>query len=112
MRWLLRQRWNRIEVGMTITDRFARWPSRSILAFVILHLFLLFLTSLPLAAQGGEAIGTLSSLRMVRPEVRMSQNLLPAGSSMRGAILLNLESGWHVNAHRPSMEYLIGTDLQ
>lgn len=44
-------------------------------------------------------------------EILHSQNVIPAGSSTQIAVLLNLEEGWHVNSNRPSLDFLIGTEL-
>ncbi|REL37797.1 DUF255 domain-containing protein [Rhodohalobacter sp. SW132] len=68
---------------------------------------LLFLLPLHLSAQQSGA----SSADKVDPEVKHSQNVIPAGSSAEVAVLLNLEETWHVNSNQPSQDFLIGTQL-
>ena len=52
-----------------------------------------------------------SSADKVNPEVKHSQNVIPAGSSAQVAVLLNLDDTWHVNSNQPSQDFLIGTQL-
>ncbi len=47
----------------------------------------------------------------VEAEVKLSQNVIPAGDSVEAAVMMNIEDGWHVNAHEPTLDYLIGTEL-
>ncbi|CAN5341529.1 hypothetical protein BH23BAC3_BH23BAC3_12070 [soil metagenome] len=74
----------------------------------ITSILLLFLMLIPLGvvAQMGA-----SSADKVNPEVKHSQNVIPAGSSAQVAVLLNLEETWHVNSNQPSQDFLIGTQL-
>lgn len=60
-------------------------------------------------AQQGSTL--MSSADRADLEVRHSQNLVPAGTEFRLAVLLNLEENWHVNANVPSEDFLIGTEL-
>ncbi|MEX1063483.1 MAG: cytochrome c biogenesis protein CcdA, partial [Balneolaceae bacterium] len=75
--------------------------------------FFLLLVCLPAsaAAQADLSGGLMSSAGKADISVRQSQNVLPAGSSARVAVLLNLEEGWHVNSESPSGDFLIGTEL-
>ena len=34
------------------------------------------------------------------------------GTSFRAALVLELEDGWHINAHEPLQEHLVGTELE
>jgi thiol:disulfide interchange protein DsbD len=47
----------------------------------------------------------------VEAEVKLSQNVVPAGDSVAAAVVMNIDEGWHVNAHEPTLDYLIGTEL-
>ncbi|SHG39727.1 thiol:disulfide interchange protein DsbD [Fodinibius roseus] len=48
----------------------------------------------------------------VATEIRLSQNVVPAGDTVAAAVVMNIEEGWHVNAHEPTLDYLIGTELE
>jgi len=52
-----------------------------------------------------------NSAGKVSLEPKLSQNVVPAGSSFRAAVIINIEEGWHVNANQPTLDYLIGTTL-
>jgi len=52
-----------------------------------------------------------SSAGKVTLETKLSQNVVPAGSSFKAAIFLNIDKNWHINAHEPSLDYLIGTSV-
>jgi len=60
-----------------------------------------------------EADSTLpsSSAELVSVETRLARTPVPAGSEVRAAVVLDVKEGWHVNAHRPTYDYLIGTAL-
>jgi len=60
-----------------------------------------------------EADSTLpsSSADLVSVETRLARTPVPAGSEVRAAVVLDVKEGWHVNAHRPTYDYLIGTAL-
>lgn len=53
-----------------------------------------------------------SSADLVSVEVRLAATPVPSGRSVKGALVLDVEEGWHVNAHRPTYDYLIGTTLE
>ena len=91
-------------------------PSHTGISMARRHLYLLILLlALPLTSysqQQGSVPGQgMSSKDKVNIEVKHSQNVLPAGSSAQTAVLLNLEEGWHVNSNRPSLDFLIATEL-
>lgn len=52
-----------------------------------------------------------SSAELVSVEPRLAATPIPAGEAVRAALVLDVEEGWHVNAHRPTYDYLIGTTL-
>ncbi|MDG5766381.1 cytochrome c biogenesis protein CcdA [Balneolales bacterium ANBcel1] len=51
------------------------------------------------------------SSEMVDVDTYLSVDVVPAGSSFRAAVVLDIADGWHVNAHRPTLDYLIGTEV-
>jgi DsbC/DsbD-like thiol-disulfide interchange protein len=60
-----------------------------------------------------EADSTLpsSSAELVSVDTRLARTPVPAGEAVRAAVVLTVQKGWHVNAHRPTYDYLIGTAL-
>jgi len=52
-----------------------------------------------------------SSAELVSVETRLARTPLPVGESVRAVVVLTVQEGWHVNAHRPTYDYLIGTAL-
>lgn len=50
-----------------------------------------------------------NSAGKVSVDAKVSQNVVPAGSSFRAAVVVDIEDGWHVNANQPTLDYLIGT---
>lgn len=60
-----------------------------------------------------EADSTLpsSSAELVTVETRLAAKPVPLGESVQAAVVLDVREGWHVNAHRPTYDYLIGTAL-
>lgn len=75
--------------------------------FIIVSLAALLLSGLGIivTAQPTGSTGKLAT------EVRLSQNVVPAGDSVAAAVVMNIDEGWHVNAHQPTLDYLIGTEL-
>lgn len=53
-----------------------------------------------------------SSVNRVTAEVKLSQESFQSGSVAKIAIVLSIEDGWHVNAHNPTYDYLIGTGVE
>ena len=45
-------------------------------------------------------------------EAKLSQESFQSGSVAKIAIVLSIEDGWHVNAHNPTYDYLIGTSVE
>lgn len=63
-------------------------------------------------AQGVFNGGFASSAQRVQTEVKFSQDNAQPGSSVEAAVLLTIQESWHINAHIPSEDYLIGTTLR
>ena len=63
------------------------------------------------AQQAPNEAGPRSSADLVTAEARLASSPVPAGGTARGAVVFTIEDGWHVNAHRPTFDYLIGTRL-
>lgn len=98
--------------------------TRTLLLGVLLHLGLGGLWADPLHAQdetspggtlqqeaGTDSTGPSSSADLVSVDFRLAATPVPAGESVRAAAVLTVQDGWHVNAHRPTYDYLIGTAL-
>lgn len=64
-----------------------------------------------LAQAEADTSGPSSSADFVSVETRLAATPVPAGQAVDGALVLEVEEGWHVNAHRPTFDYLIGTTL-
>src|SRR5215475_12767374 len=60
----------------------------------------------------GPAAQAFTSARVVKPEAYVSLDKVPPGSPFRLAVAARIGEGFHVNAHKPSFDYLIATDLQ
>ncbi|MEX0684465.1 MAG: cytochrome c biogenesis protein CcdA [Balneolales bacterium] len=53
----------------------------------------------------------ISSANRLSVDTRLSVDHVKAGSVFKAAVLVDIQDGWHVNANRPSLDYLIGTEL-
>ncbi|MEX0993996.1 MAG: cytochrome c biogenesis protein CcdA, partial [Balneolaceae bacterium] len=78
--------------------------------FFVLAVLCVFF-SLPAEITAQQITRGVSSADKANIEVKHSQNVVPAGSEVQVAVLLNLEENWHVNAQIPSIDFLIGTEL-
>jgi thiol:disulfide interchange protein DsbD len=58
------------------------------------------------AQQGG------GSAARVEIDVKLSQTGVAPGDTLEAAVVLDIEEGWHANAHEPTLDYLIGTDVE
>jgi thiol:disulfide interchange protein DsbD len=47
----------------------------------------------------------------VKAQGYVSARPVPAGEPAQAAVVLTVREGWHVNAHEPPLDYLIGTTL-
>ncbi|MEE8348819.1 MAG: protein-disulfide reductase DsbD domain-containing protein, partial [Acidobacteriota bacterium] len=52
-----------------------------------------------------------SADELVEIETNLSVDFVHPGSSFQAAVIANLQPTWHVNAHQPTLEYLIPTEL-
>lgn len=48
---------------------------------------------------------------IVKPKTYVSVNKVPAGSSFDVAIVVEIQSGYHMNSHKPTESYLIPTEI-
>ena len=51
------------------------------------------------------------SSEMVDVRTYLSVNAVSAGEVFKAAVVLDIADTWHVNAHRPTLDYLIGTEV-
>ena len=75
----------------------------------VLLLFGVVATGAAAQQQGREQQGR--SAARVSVDARLSRTAVPSGDTVRAAIVLDIEEGWHANAHEPTLDYLIGTAL-
>lgn len=81
------------------------------------HLFytlLFLLVSLPVIGQGQSFAGSDNAggtLDKVSIDVISGQDSVQAGSELQFAIAMDIDDGWHLNAHNPPLDYLIGVEL-
>lgn len=48
----------------------------------------------------------------VAVDVRLSQSVVKPGSDTRVAVMMDIQEGWHINANKPTLDWLIGTELR
>jgi DsbC/DsbD-like thiol-disulfide interchange protein len=53
-----------------------------------------------------------SSAELVSAALRLGARPVPAGQTIDVALVARVQEGWHVNAHRPTFDYLIGTSVR
>lgn len=53
-----------------------------------------------------------STADLVELETRVSKRPVRSGEDLKAAVFAEIAEGWHVNAHRPLQEFLIGTSLE
>lgn len=64
------------------------------------------------ARQGPSGPGTLAETSgKLTVTTALAQTAVLSGSSTKGAVIMAIETAWHVNAHVPSEDYLIGTSV-
>lgn len=54
----------------------------------------------------------MSSADRVEITPELSVNKVTPGSDFKAALVLDIDEGWHINAHRPTLDYLIGTEFE
>lgn len=85
---------------MTFLNQF-----RTLILAVVLSGLIMPLTAEDAAAQ------LRGSSEKVEVETFLNVDAVPAGETFRAAVVLDIADKWHVNAHRPTLDYLIGTDV-
>lgn len=55
--------------------------------------------------------GGMSSADKVDTEVKFSKEKVPQGDEVEVAVVMDILEGWHINANEPTLQYLIGTEL-
>lgn len=74
--------------------------------------FLLFAASPLLFALQGFGSSASSTASKIVVSTKVSLDPVPAGSSLKVAVLLEIQEGWHINSNTPTHDYLIGTALE
>src|SRR5699024_2051968 len=74
--------------------------------FLSLSLFILLSVQI---ASGQSGMG--ATLDKVDVESVTRYDTIPAGDEAQFAVVMDIEEGWHLNAHNPTLDYLIGVDL-
>lgn len=69
----------------------------------------IFILSLALAASAPAQLT--SSAEHVKTQTLLSVDNVHAGGTFQIAVIADLDEGWHVNAHKPTLDYLIPTAL-
>ncbi len=86
------------------------YPCKKSCLFLFVFLLSFFL---PAVGQSQiSAAGQESSSGKVDIEVVPRQDTITAGSEIAYAVLMDIEEKWHLNAHNPTLDYLIGVDLE
>jgi thiol:disulfide interchange protein DsbD len=62
-----------------------------------------------LASPGGASAQAFSSARVLKARALASVDRVHPGTSFQIAVVAEVEKDWHINAHRPSFDYLIPT---
>lgn len=52
-----------------------------------------------------------TSASRVAVEVKQEQDYVVPGQELRVAVVMDIADGWHINSHRPTLDWLIGTVL-
>jgi len=78
----------------------------------LLLLLMIFASATPTPAQqqlSGSGMG--STLDKVKVRSVARQDTLRAGAEAEFAFVMDIKDGWHLNAHNPTLDYLIGVEL-
>jgi len=73
---------------------------------------LTFFPALLQAQSFGNPSGSGGTLDKVSVEVISGQETITAGSEVEFTISMDIDEGWHLNAHNPPLDYLIGVELE
>ncbi len=80
--------------------------------YTIFIRFVMFASVLMALAVPGNTIAQLrGSSEKVELQTYLSVDAVPAGGTFKAAVVLDIADAWHVNAHRPTLDYLIGTEV-
>ncbi len=71
----------------------------------VLALLLSFFSTVSVHAQ------PVTSASKVKVTTELSQSAVLSGGSFQAVVVMDIEDGWHINSHRPTLEWLIGTTL-
>lgn len=85
--------------------------SSNITWFLIFCSLLLGSANLAAGQSQPSAAGMGSTLEKVSIESVSKFDTLAAGEEARFAVIMDIKDGWHLNAHNPPQDYLIGVDL-
>lgn len=61
---------------------------------------------------GAQQAGGGGSAARVGVDAKLSRTAVRPGDSLRAAVVLDIDEGWHANAHEPTLDFLIGTDVE
>jgi len=70
--------------------------------------FLILLTSFMISA----AMGLAQAPKVVSGHMVLDSSAVHAGSMVKAAVVADVQSGYHINDHVPSLDYLIPTELK
>jgi thiol:disulfide interchange protein DsbD len=80
--------------------------------FVFLLMIMALATAAPSFSQTpSPAPGIGKTLGKVNIESVARQDTVQAGAEAQFAVMMNIKDGWHLNAHHPTLDYLIGVNL-
>lgn len=71
-----------------------------------------FLSAAFILIAATSALGQAFSAGRVQVDLRLAQTQIAAGQSVQFAVVMVIEDGWHINANKPTLDWLIGTDLR
>jgi thiol:disulfide interchange protein DsbD len=79
--------------------------------FAFLFIFMLTTAPFAFAQSQPSSTGMGSTLDKVDISTVAKYDSLAAGNEARFAVIMDIKEGWHLNAHNPTLDYLIGVDL-
>lgn len=86
-------------------------PIKKTITFLRLSILAILVTVSLVTLPNDGAAQLRGSTEMVDVTTYINVDAVQRGESFRAAIVLNIEDNWHVNAHRPTLDYLIGTEV-
>ncbi|MBI3787113.1 MAG: hypothetical protein HY276_02555 [Ignavibacteriales bacterium] len=73
--------------------------------------FILLIAVAALSFHSDSYAQPVSSATKLKINAKLSVDKIGAGSTFKAAVLVTIADGWHVNSHKPTSDYLIGTEL-